>query len=468
MSERRESNAGARTSETRKPVLGWAKICYGMDLRGDRVTIVRAARSGSRVICRPVDEESAMRAELAAGDAASVGCLSPRESLTRWLEAPFPSLRKSVRVLPTLLDIKLPFAIEDCVYAFLDSHRQHESATRALAVVATKDAVEKKLELLNAAAGVDPLGLDQEVLAAWTQMLREYPDANMPSDRLKAVLIMEGENSSLVIGKGTEFINGYAVRIDDVPRIVRLVRAQCGSAGSDVQWFLAGSGALDAGRVEAVGNMLSREQLGTSTVVDEPESFAARGSAVRAMTAGPLRSNLRVGRFVHPDIMLRERKYRTRAVAILLAAGILLCGANLGVRLYAERMKARAGQSVAALVDHVAGFHVTAKGEDAMGIVAGRVEERKQELAPFIHAFERSIADLIPDIARTAELNDLKCEMLSISRSSIEISGVASEWNTIESLAAVAMRAGYDVEIERKESLADESVPFTIFSKGGR
>jgi len=416
------------------------------------------------VVCKPGGEESGMRDELAAGDAVGVGSMSPRESLARWLEAPFSSLTKSIRVLPTLLDIKLPFAIEDCLYSFLDVHRTHERATRALAVVATGEAIEKKLRSLEG-RGVNPLVLDQEGLVVWTQILREHPHADKPSGSLRVVLLMEGEHSSLVIGKGPEFINGYAVRMDDLPRVTRLVRAQNGGDGGEVQWFLAGAGALDAGQVVVVRELLARERLGRSAVVDNPEYFIARGLAVRAMTAGPLRCNLRTGRFVHPSMIARARKCRMQAAAIFFVAGILLCGVNLGVRFHLERMKARTSQSVAALVDHLAGYPVAAKGEDAMGIIAGRVKERKKELLPFVRGFEPSLADLISGIIIAAGGNNLKCERLSINRKSLQIIGSASEWNTIENLAAVAVRAGYRVEIERKESLTDERVPFTIVSK---
>ena len=199
------------------------RACYGVDLDGNDLIVARGERSRGRIshsIVAPTDP--AFKAAISGG-AACIGCLSAKESFTRWLEAPFAAAGKALKVFPTLLDVELPFPLEDCIYCFSDMRRTGSGTTRALAVVARRQDIERKIAALNE-KNVDPVMLDQEGLALWTQSLREAPVAAAESGLLRVIIHLGGDHVSVVIGRGTEFINAHGMLSRDAGQIGRLMR----------------------------------------------------------------------------------------------------------------------------------------------------------------------------------------------------------------------------------------------------
>lgn len=89
---------------------GWARRACGVDLVADRLLVVPAVRRGrSGHWENPIS--SAPTGWRPPRDAVVVGCLLQRESFTRWLTVPLAAAAKARRVLPSLLDIELPFSL---------------------------------------------------------------------------------------------------------------------------------------------------------------------------------------------------------------------------------------------------------------------------------------------------------------------------------------------------------------------
>jgi hypothetical protein len=115
-----------------------------------------------------------------------------------------------------------------------------------------------------------------------------------------------------------------------------------------------------------------------------------------------------------------------------------------------------------ALTDSLAGYHVAAKGDDAIRIVTEQVGELRRKLAPFAQAFAPSLVETTQALMSAARRLGLRYEALSVGRDSLVVRGIAGDWNSCDRLADVLMPLGFKVKIDRKESRADESIPFTI------
>jgi Tfp pilus assembly PilM family ATPase len=154
-----------------------------------------------------------------------VGALPVRESLTRWVEVPFRNAGKAERVLAAALDIQLPFALEDCAYTFLEIRRAvGRDATRALAVAAREADVARRVDEMKA-RGVDPVVLDHEGLALWSQALRELPARAADGNRPRIVVYAGTDRSAIVVGLGEEYLGAYGLRSLDSVNLLRVLPA---------------------------------------------------------------------------------------------------------------------------------------------------------------------------------------------------------------------------------------------------
>ena len=507
----------------------WSGTCYGIDSQADDLVIVRGERTSwpaqmpvrvrrNRINCTTVLSDDPSFTQGIRDGAVVVGCLSVRESFTRWLEAPFPASNKAQKVFPTLLDVRLPFALEDCVYCFLNVSRAHpknpleKNTTRALAVAARLADVEKKLESFKA-LGIDPVVLDHEGLALWTQSLLELPIQPKNMDLPRVVIYMGKDRSTLVVGCGEEFLGAHSIRYEDSSQINRLLKAyqdsgfrvpcsakatqgkQVSGSGDEegfsgqvgnlssvasvkedlqsaisnqqsaIRWFLTGPGARDPELVKEFGARLSRDWPGSLFVHDEPETFLARALATRTLLPGPLRCNLRIGPLTHPRIILRSRSQSIKTALLFMLAGLLLCGINLTWGRLIKRKETQIDHAFYSLADGMAGYRLTARGDHALTLVRDKLDKRMDLLRPFLKAFEPSLTSTVSAIMEIGKKQELRYEILSLSQDKeVLISGTVGDWSRCEKLLAYLEQNGFTAKLDRKEALADGRVPFTITS----
>lgn len=451
-----------------KAALNGFKSCCGVDLQSTPPVFVKAERSRGGVTCTPVPS---------AGDLPAVGALSPAESLTCLLDAPFASFRKAEKVFPTLLDVQIPFPLEECVYAFLDPGSAAptlEPRARALAVAARLADVEKKVESFKT-VNLDPLALDHEGLALWTQSLREKPPVTAPVSRPRIVVCLREDRWILALGLGDRYISSHVLRAGDTAQVSRILKARLQAEPtpgepppkpSAIQWAWTGPGASNPALVRSLEEALLKDWPGSSWVHEKPETFLARALATRALLSGPLRCNLRAGPWTHPEMLRLSRRSARWILAAYLAAGLILCTANLYWSFAASRKESDLDREFKSLASRLAGYPMDIKGEQALKKVSDALTPQKEKLRPFMGPFEPSLVAVVGSLADIARQNDLRFETLTLARDKVSVSGTAGGWNRCEKLAESLRKAGYAVKLERKDALIDDRIPFTVGTGG--
>ncbi|MBN2302152.1 MAG: hypothetical protein JXN60_06510 [Lentisphaerae bacterium] len=447
---------------TRKGELQWVSRCYGIWINGSTEIVVRADRTRGRISCRAVAiDDGVFRSDLAAGVPVA-GCISVRQSFSKWVEAPFDSAVKAKRVLPTVLDIQLPFALEDCVYEFIEETRRQGKLT-SLAVGARKDDVLACIESYRARL-CDPFVIDHAGLAIWDHSLSEMPWQNDESARI--IVFMEDDQSMLVVGRDRVFLNAHSFRSGDMSRVSRLLRiALSDDAVSDldrIRWLWAGSAARDSETVMRLMAEVSVMWGERSEVVNDPGEFLARAVAIRAMTCGRLRCNLRTGENTHPALSLRMTRQSMRSALVILAAGLILVVGSLICRGILSSQDAELKKRFEAHVDALAGYHVTARGSDAVEAVERQTKEKIARLQPFVDSFDQRIFKVIETVARISAKDGLICSTLSVRHGHVVVRGLAPSWNSCADLKTALTDAGAVAKLDRSEDLIDEMVPFTL------
>ena len=152
---------------------------------------------------------------------------------------------------------------------------------------------------------------------------------------------------------------------------------------------------------------------------------------------------------------------------ICIAAGLVLCAANFAVQRLAAARRTAITATVRGRVDAIAGYPVAARGPDAMTIVDGVMQRRRETLEPFRRSFDPSLADTLVAIAQEAQRRDLHVETLELGVQKAALSGWGRSWDASKGIADVLTAAGYAVTLSRGEAQADERIPFSV-STGGR
>lgn len=460
------SNQRPTRSDVSTATLPWSTECIGLDVQATPPAAVHAERRRGRVRFTTLDVDTL--AETAAGASAvpvATG-LAPGESIARWVKAPFGSLPKARRILPTLLDVELPFAVEDCVYDFLAVHRDSDGkAVHALAVGARIKQVEAALAQLEA-QGITPTTLDLRGLAIWTQSRRECPPAQGGTDA-RAVIALDGDGCTVVVGVGDRFMGAHALPGATAPSIRRILKTRFPEEVKEVSWFWTGRGATDAMRVNTLMAGLADEWPGPSTTHAEPETFVARALATRALVPGPLRCDLRKGRLAHPGAAARAGGHASRATALVFAAALLLLagsGAGLGLARRAER---RSVEAFARRRDALLGYSLNVKGARAVEAVRTEVERQQAALTAFDRAFAPSLVPVLEGIMTRADNDGLTYDAISVARTRIHIGGTAARWDAWTPLLDFVREQGYRAQVEPRQILVDDRIPFTVTTGGG-
>lgn len=432
----------------------WARMCYGLDLCGDRPVAVRAVRSRAGLDFTT----------LASGDrsfsdpgAVSAACLSERESFSRWLTAPFASRSKAAQVYPSLLDIQLPFPVESCLCEFLPSGRSEPGTVRTLAVAARQTDVEKKLEACKA-AGVDPMVLDQEGLALWTQTVSEAPPV---AGAVRVVVSLYGTRAVLVIGRDGEIMSSHCVR-QRAEEFNRILCAALNGPPPALEWAWAGPDAATAGVVDALYTAVSVRWPGRTFTHTDPGTFLARALATRALLPGPFRCNLRAGEYRHPVLTARAEKAARNTAMTLVAGGLIVVALAIGMDLFGNRMIERVKTEFTKRVDALAGDHVTARGDDAIAAVDQAMQKGQGKSRPFAEAFAPSLAGHLKAIVISGKSYGMTFSRVELRRNSVTVTGTAKTWDNCEKMAGILASMGYPAKAFKESTAADGRIRFKI------
>lgn len=421
------------------------KTCIGIDLAGRRVIAVRATRSGRGV-----------RFEAAAVPAGGpyVAGMPAHSAIARRMVVPLASPDKARRVLPSLLDVQLPFPIESCIHQFLEVGAVGHQ-TEALAIAARREDVRALLDRLRS-SGVDPIALDHEALSLWDRFLAEMPPSG---DDIRAILYAGEDRHTVVVGRGARFISVHGGRLvaPDAQRIHTFLRAHLNeSADLPFDWAITGPRAADVSRAD-----LKRPEGTRYLNVREPETFLARAYAARALRPGPLICNFRIGEFEHPAATAGRAAAERRSSAMVMAAAGVVLAMSLGWWGYLRHRDAALQSELTALAAELTGIPKPPRGQEVM-LAKRAAAEQSPRLGPFNRMLEPSLLHAVGNLLSVAGRSGVTLSEIRADRQAWEARGRSADWESAGALVSPMASRGWRVEIERGDAGADERVPFRL------
>ncbi|MFH0879891.1 MAG: hypothetical protein V2A34_09280 [Lentisphaerota bacterium] len=465
------------------------RCCYGIDLSDRSIVIVKSVRSRKGIVhqllldARGEDLKgaagawiSSIDADVSAGRATTAAAIPVHDSFTRWLQTPLKSVSKALKVLPSLLDIQLPFPLESCIYTFPLHRKTAAGQVDALAIAAPAQNVQTRIETCRQ-AGLDPLTIDHEGLALWTQSLAEMP---LERNIGRAVVYLGTDRTVLVLGREDQFGSAHAIRQglstffppggpasatalqqfgQRARQILRSLPPDARTSG--FQWFWTGPGAADPGQVLLLQDQLKDLDFVRFSSHQQPSAFLARALGERGLQPDSLPCNLRTGASAHPGFSRLSDQKRSRSMILLLSAGLVLCAINLGWNAWLQSALRNRQEQLSRAAAGITGMTRVPKGQELM-MVRRSLADRDQAFRPFVRAFQPSVFTVLQGILRSAITHQMKLDQLSLKDDLLSLSGAAQDWDRCEALSRDLETSGFTVSLERQDAGADERVHFTI------
>jgi hypothetical protein len=427
--------------------MGLAPRCAaGMAGAGDDRVVVRATRSGRAVR----QQEPALA--LPRGTRLSKA-IPVEETVSCELAMPFGRRRKSYRVLPSQLDLRVPFPIEESAYAFAESEVGAETYVVGLAVR------DRQMSAVTGGEASGPHVVDSEGLALWDESLETMLPANEGEGRI--VLYVTGERLVVVAGRGGRFLGAQVLPLEPGGGFDRFVTAHFGVLRT-ADWLahVAGPGAASAR--EPLEALVARNG-GRYVEADDSGVFLARALARRALGRGRYLCNLRSGRWAHPAVVAaRVRALRTATVLFGVAA-LIVGGASVfwSVRLLDQQRRFE-GQ-LALRAEGVAGGLVTLRGEDMMRQLSRSVVAREAEVREWGRLNGPGCEPLLAPLSSEAAALGIELRGIAAKEGVLSIELVTDEGAALPGLRGwLSARGVSDIEVvERSPALEGDRIKLT-------
>jgi hypothetical protein len=455
---------------------------YGIDAGDGFAAVVRAVRSprgpvfttvaavGGAGADDPALRAAAAEAAMAAARRTAIvaAALPARESVVRRLVVPLPSVSRARRVLPSLLDVQLPFRLEDCACAFPEVRRMSDGRVAALAVAAPRVAVERRLAGLRE-AGFDPMILDAEAAALWDRALAEHPVTGAGA---RVVACLAPDRLVLVLGRGTDLESVVtfreALRVpaaggggEEWAAALQRARQAMGTGGT-AEWIWVGPSVP-----EGAGLLAAFERdLGAASEVHwvrakDPATFLARALAARALAAGTASCNLRAGDLAHPGLVSWGLSAGRRAAAFCIVAGLALAAFHVSLAAWVGRREAAVQQRLETEARRIGRLAGVQRGQE-LRMARDAVARRRTALAPVTRMFDPPVTPQLAGVLRVAKASSLALEVIEIAEVAVRVQGTSPDRDSCSRLEDFLRLQGYRTRVRRGDEPVDGRVPFTI------
>ena len=425
---------------------------HGVDLDGNTPIIVEAFTRNGRIAYRKVSSDNSTRKTIVAS------CMLQRESFTRWITIPLAAPRKAIRVVSTLLDIQLPFALDKCEYSVvLVVGNRDSKSTSALVAGARHSEIASRLHLLSA-AGFSPHVMDQEGIALWSQLIEEEPQVT--SANVTAVLFFFASNRTTIsIGQNGRFVAAHSVNSPDVSMLQRILRPYLASPTRSLMAFRSGPSALTVCTPLFLSDLCSSLQISEPQAVRDPESFLARACARRALMGDAYQLNLRSGKFQIEEHKLQASRRARHTAVVLLLAGLALCTSS-AFWIWAENRRSAELQGVSRqLAESIVGNPKLAPPGQELLAAQRSIEEQKTIYAPLLAPFEPPLSDVLQRALSSALQNGANVESMTFNGISVILHGQAPDWAACERLSVALREPAWTTRLERKDAPSMASRP---------
>jgi hypothetical protein len=382
----------------------------------------------------------------------AVAALPCSEGLLRRMRVPLGRPGRARRVLPSLLDAMVPFPMEECRCVFPEIRPIGANEVSALAVVAPRAALRRRIEELRA-TGFDPALLVSEGLALWSGSLRESPPSDSRAARI--VLYAGADRWAAAGGVGREVRwawssaapteGGPAAIAQACAPYLRRWRAEAESSDVPLEWHWCGP-ALPSPEARSEAECRLRSEWNLAFAEHrQPALFLARALARAAWDAGASLGQLRLKEDEHPDWTAWRARTEARAWIALGTAGALLTAVNGVGRAALRRADVAAQTELRRAAEEIAGHGTLPYGRE-LAVARAAAAQRREAAAPFARAMETPAYDALAATLGAVTGDNVRLHEVAFSDDRVLIVGTAERAETVVALEERLRGLGWALE----------------------
>ena len=242
-------------------------VAYGLDRTAGRLVVARSVRGRPAVLLHDgapgapgaAEALAAARADVLAGKAALAIAAPPAATFIRELRTPISSPAKAARVWASLLDLELPFPVEQAAHFAAPPRKLPEGGLATCAAAIRADDLQGALADADA-AGIPATHVDALAPALYDALTRTAPPAR--GDAQRAVVWIDDAFVAVARGTGAAFGRAHLWRASPLAgggpaaflplwqaRAATYLEPPGGDAKAPLDVYFAGPGAADAALV---------------------------------------------------------------------------------------------------------------------------------------------------------------------------------------------------------------------------
>ena len=410
---------------------------------------------------------AAMERDVSNHGAITSAAISACSSFSRWLDTPFPSRSKALKVLPSLLDVQLPFPLEQCQYRFAKLGSGPNGTVRALALASRRNDLTARLATVST-LGIDPVVVDHEGLALW--------NLAASSSRLtpQAIMYLSPDRTTLVIGDGEEFRSAHGFRMGTntilgdatsfhqwITRIQHVLRSRLCVDQQAIPWLWVGPGSEDREVRQRIEDALSN-QIQFSTVED-PTTYLATSLAMRGLRKEAVDANLRGSELEHCILAQRRHRDFTRASVAGILVGALLLICSIGGRSIFDARNRSAQKRVTAIASELTGLpaHAIPRGHELF-VVHEQLSKDDDPGDPFLRAFVIGPSAALGRTVQAAHPLHIRISSFSARDQQFTVRGYATHWRACLKYAQTLNDQGNQVGLQRVSESSQDRIEFVL------
>lgn len=440
----------------------------GIEISEDRLVLARMKRRATpqTLYAGPLHCAQATKAlddarmDMEKGRAFAAVSAPANLTLIRHLEAPFASLRKAEKIWPALLDVTLPFPVENACCLFTQMHLEKKHAVTLAAAIRESDLQATLAKVQE--AGLDPTHCQAEALALWAGHIAEKPAIRETTPTL---LVWIGEAYTLCLrGIGNRLTAAHVLRhpqplkpdheesrkafiglfTNRFPDILNEHRKITEESTFNVWW--CGPGAEHPAGLQALqspavaGGIVLRHGVHQAM-----GSFLARALARSALAADD--TNFRTGALLHPLCRKLQNRAASRICSRVMAASVLLIAIN---GFWHQRLNAQAERLQSDLFEAartIVGPSLQ-RGQELL-MVERTITRRDEETAPFRRSMDTAgMEGRIGILLEALLAQNIEVSQLRVAPGALSMEGHAPRIEAVEAFKHSLENQDWTVQLD--------------------
>lgn len=447
------------------------KVCFTILKHGEGWSLRCFRRRGTQLAPENIPQQphespdfiSSVKRQVERGTALTAVAFPASRSIIRVLKAPRLPPARLQRLVPTLLDVEIPFPVEESAFAVASIHRAADAAEILVAAVRRKD-LQDFLGQTRQTTGLDPVIVDHEALAVWEECRLRQP----PADRdCRLIAFRSGPRLLLISGSGDfpraattlDLTTGSEGQIpsDISRRIPGLLRQAAPSGFHRLQWIWCGEQIPVCG----LDTLRTSLNLDIEEVHLSDSDLLAKAVARRALLpGGQSRFNLLSGDLKHPILISWENRRRIGLYTRFLGVSILIAALGL---VFVARIHSLENQLAAKLrreASAISGISRVPAGQEVL-IARRACRQRLQTLSPFREALSPQVSLLLRKLLEICRRRAIAVSDLVIGSDSARISGTGPPGADTELVTAL-QEAGFRAGVARRVDSGAGRIAFLV------